>query len=233
MEPPLSKTSREQLLASLRGGLILSCQPLRGGVFDQADIVCAYAAMGSTLGAVALRIESLRDLQAVRPVSSLPLIGLIKRQDDASPVYITPSPEDVQAIAACGAEIIAFDATDRPRSHSVEALIRSIHAAGCVAMADISTLAEGQHAEQCGADLLATTLSGYTPYSPQQLEPDIALIQALHAAQSAPVIAEGRLHSPAQARQALQAGAHAVTVGTAISRPEVLAQNFIDALREV
>ena len=44
-----------------------------------------------------------------------------------------------------------------------------------------------------------------------------------------PVIAEGRIQTPAQVRAALDAGAYAVIVGTAITRPELITRRFVAA----
>ncbi|MFZ9415961.1 MAG: N-acetylmannosamine-6-phosphate 2-epimerase, partial [Alphaproteobacteria bacterium] len=46
----------------------------------------------------------------------------------------------------------------------------------------------------------------------------------------APVFAEGRFNTPALAAAAMRAGAHAVVVGSAITRPEVVAGWFAAAV---
>ncbi len=221
-----------QILEQLRHGLIASCQPVRGGPLDRPQLVAALAQATLAGGAVGLRIEGLADLEATRTVTSSPIIGLVKREVPGSPIYITPELSDVRALAERGAEIIAFDATSRPRPVGVGEMIDAIHAQGCLAMADISTLEEGLEAHRLDADFVGSTLSGYTDYSPPLSGPDLELVKEL-SRQGARVIAEGRIATPEQARAALEAGAFAVTVGTALTRIELLTQGFVDVLRRV
>ena len=194
-------------------------------------MICAFARAATANGAAGLRIESLADVEAVRQQETVPMIGLIKRP--GREVFITPEVEDVQQLTAAGADIVAFDATARNRPTPVQTLISACHQAGALAMADISTAAEALTAWQAGADLVGTTLSGYTPYSlrPRALEgePDLQLIQELAAA-GLPVIAEGNIRTPAQARAALEAGAFAVVVGSAITRPDDVTRWFAEEL---
>lgn len=224
--------SQAQILEQLRHGLIASCQPVRGGPLDRPPLVAALAQATLAGGAVGLRIESLADLEATRAAVSVPVIGLVKREVPGSLVYITPELSDVQALAEQGADIVAFDATQRPRPVGVGAMIEAIHAQGCLAMADISTLEEGLVAYQLGADFVGTTLSGYTDYSPKLAGPDLELVCEL-SRRGVRVISEGRIATPLQARQALEAGAFAVTVGTALTRLEWVTQGFVDALKKV
>lgn len=133
---------------------------------------------------------------------------------------------------AAGAHVVALDATlsPHPEGRSAADLISALKRDGVLVMADVSTLEEGIAAGVAGADLISTTLSGYTPYSPQQEGPDLALVRALSRAISVPVIAEGRINTPEEARAALDMGAFAVVVGTAITRPEVITSRFVRAL---
>ncbi|GIW34365.1 N-acetylmannosamine-6-phosphate 2-epimerase [Meiothermus sp.] len=224
--------NQAQILEQLRHGLIASCQPVRGGPLDHPALVAALAQATVAGGAVGVRIEGLADLEAVRGAVAVPIIGLVKREVVGSPVYITPELSDVLALAERGADIVAFDATQRPRPEGMGTMIEAIHAQGCLAMADISTLQEGLAAYQQGADMVGTTLSGYTDYSPKLEGPDLELVRAL-SRRGVRVIAEGRIATPLQARQALEAGAFAVTVGTALTRLEWVTQGFVDALKKV
>jgi N-acylglucosamine-6-phosphate 2-epimerase len=128
--------------------------------------------------------------------------------------------------------MIAIDATNRPHpQEDVSELISKIHAlTDCLVMADISTAAEGIAAEAAGADVVSTTLSGYTPYSPQQEMPDIELVQELSTSLSIPVFGEGRFHTPEQVKLALDVGATAVVVGGAITRPREITARFVKAI---
>ena len=146
------------------------------------------------------------------------IIGLVKRDLDDSPVRITPFFDDVAALAVAGADIIAFDATNRPRPVPVADLVRAIHAGGRLAMADCACVEDARAALAAGADIVGSTLSGYTG-GPEPVEPDLALVAALSAL-TPHVVAEGRLRTPEQAAAAVRAGASAVVIGSAITRPE-------------
>jgi len=218
------------ILEHLRQGLIASCQPVRGGPLDKPHLVAALAQATLAGGAVGLRIESLADLEATRVLTQAPIIGLVKKEFPNSPVYITPELADVEGLTNRKADIIAFDATHRPRPVEVKTMIEAIHARGCLAMADTSTFEEGLEAYRLGADFVGSTLSGYTDYSPKLVGPDLELVHKLSRA-GVRVIAEGRIGTPEQAKKALEVGAFAVTVGTALTRLELVTQGFVDALK--
>lgn len=218
------------VLESLAGQLIVSVQADEGSPLrNTAQIValCRAALLG---GAGGLRLRSAPDVAAVRTITGVPIIGLTKQVHPGSPVYITATPQEARAIATAGADLVAFDATDLPRPVSVAELTRAIHGAGALAMADISTLEEAQAAYAAGADIVSTTMSGYTPHSPQQDAPDFELMVQLRAAGLA-FVAEGRLNTPELAALARQLGAHAVVVGSAITRPDVVTGWFAQALK--
>ena len=218
-----------QILESLRGGLIASCQPVRGGPLDGSHLVSALALATLEGGAVGLRLEGTRDVRATRALTQTPLIGLVKREEPGTEVYITPRLEDVLELLELGVDIVAFDATARPRPVEVARMVQAVHAAGGLAMADVSTFQEGLAAWQAGADLVGTTLSGYTPYSKALEGPDLELVRQLAGA-GVRTVAEGRIRTPQEARAALEAGAYAVTVGSALTRLEVVTRSFVDAL---
>lgn len=178
-------------------------------------------------GARAIRCESPADVRAIRAAVDLPLIGLWKLGDTG--VMITPTREAVHDIAAAGADMVAIDATDRPRPVPVSELITTAHALGKPVLADVSTLDEGLAAEAAGADAVAPTLSGYTG-GPVPEAPDWALLQALVARTRVPVLMEGRIWTPEQAARALELGAWAVVVGSAITRPQLITRRFARAL---
>lgn len=210
------------------GALIVSCQPVPASPMDRPEIVAAMASAAVQAGAAALRIEGIANLHAVRACVNVPIIAILKRDLDDSPVRITPFLADVDALAQAGADIIAFDGTQRRRPVSREALLERVHAHGCLAMADCSSLEDGLACQQLGCDLIGTTLSGYTS-EPTPSTPDLALVAALSEA-GCRVIAEGRYNTPAQAAQALAQGAWAVTVGSAITRIEHICQWYCQAL---
>jgi len=205
-------------IQTLENGLIVSCQPVTGGPMDSAPIVVAFALAALAGGAQGLRIESAAYVRAVRAATDAPIIGLVKRDLDNSPVRITPWIEDVDALAAAGADVIAYDATQRERPVPTAALIERIRATGKLAMADCSIVADARQALDEGADMVGSTLSGYTD-GPEPTEPDLELIGAMRAL-TPYVVAEGCIRLPRHAGEALNAGARLVVVGSAITRPE-------------
>ena len=216
---------------SQAGGLIVSCQPVPGSPLDKPDIVAAMALAAEQAGAVALRIEGIENLRATHARVSVPIIGIIKRDLPDSPVRITPFLADVDTLAGAGASIIAFDGTQRERPVAVAELLARIHQHHLLAMADCSSVQDGLDCHRLGADIIATTLSGYiTAQTPE--EPDLALVKAL-SHEGCRVIAEGRYNAPALAAQAMQNGAWAVTVGSAITRLEHVCQWFRDEIVKV
>jgi N-acetylmannosamine-6-phosphate 2-epimerase / N-acetylmannosamine kinase len=220
-----------ELKAKLKGALIVSCQPVPGGAMDDSPYVVGFALAALSAGAAGLRIESARYVAAVRAATDAPIIGLIKRDLDDSPVRITPFIDDVKALAEAGADIIAFDATVRVRPTTVEALARAVRDAGRLSMADCSCLEDGRRALAAGIDFVGTTMSGYTG-GPEPVEPDIGLIKELRKL-TPYVIAEGRIRTTEHAKQAAQAGAACVVVGSAITRTEHVTSWFREALGEI
>ncbi len=192
----------------------------------------ARAAAGG--GAVGLRMNGPDDIRAARVVTNLPIIGLYKRPYGDCLVVITPTFAEADAIARAGAGIVAMDATARPRPDGVTAaaLIARIHAdLGLPVLADIAGLDDALAAEAAGADAVATTLSGYVdPAAPPLEDPDLALVEVLARRLRVPVIAEGRIKTPEQVRAALDRGAFAVVVGTAITNPREITQWFVRGL---
>jgi N-acetylmannosamine-6-phosphate 2-epimerase / N-acetylmannosamine kinase len=215
---------------NIAGTLIVSCQPVPGGPLDRPEIVVGFALAALAGGARGLRIEGAVNVAAVRAATNAPIIGLIKRDLENSRVRITPLLEDVASLAAADADIIAFDATDRARPAAAADLCAAVQRAGKAAMADISTLQEARAAISFGADFIGTTMAGYTG-GPEPDDPDMALLAAAIAL-GHPVIAEGRIRTPVQAVLAMRAGAHAVVVGSAITRPEHITGWFAAAARQ-
>ncbi|MFD7919837.1 N-acetylmannosamine-6-phosphate 2-epimerase [Streptomyces sp. NPDC059740] len=220
-----------ELLDALRGRLVVSCQAPPGDPLRAPEHMAAMAASVAAGAPVAgIRVQGTADIRAVREVVDLPLVGLWK--DGAEGVYITPTAAHARAVAEAGAEIVAVDATDRPRpdGRPLRETVEAVHTMGRLLMADVSTAAEGVAAAALGADLVSTTLSGYTSHSRQQLGPDLELVAELAGLIDVPVVAEGRLHTPEQAGAAIAAGAWAVVVGGAITAPAAIASRFAAAL---
>lgn len=226
----LNISKKNRLRHQLQNGLIASCQPVPGSAMDTPEIVAAMALASLAGGAVGLRVEGIKNIEAVRRVTDAPIIGIIKRDLPDSEVRITPWLADVDALNAAGADIIAFDVTCRPRPVSVADLFQRVQATGCLAMADASNIEDGLIAYRLGIDFIGTTLSGYTQ-TPVPTEPDLELVKQLSQA-GCKVIAEGRYNSPALAAAAISAGAYAVTVGSAITRIEHICSWFCEAIQQ-
>jgi N-acylglucosamine-6-phosphate 2-epimerase len=232
---PAPTSQQSGTLSRLKVGLVVSCQalpgePLHGPVFMTAMAVTAVRA-----GAVAVRLNGLADISAVRAANlGVPIIGLWKDGDEG--VYITPTLEHALAVVAAGADVVALDATYRPRpdGRTLAETIEAIHSrTGALVMADVATAEEGHAAAEAGADLVGTTLSGYTENTLDKQGVDFHLIEQLASTLTIPVFAEGRIGTPAQAAEALNRGAWAVVVGGAITRPGAITSGFVARLAQV
>jgi N-acylglucosamine-6-phosphate 2-epimerase len=222
------------LLDGLHGGLIVSVQAWRGSALDDPQVIAAMSRAAEESGAVAVRIEGARNLAAVRPRVEVPIVGLVKREYPGYQPYITPTIAEVRDVIAGGAEIVAFDATlrGRPDGSDVADLVAEIHARGRLALADCSTAADAAAALACGADILATTLCGYTPETAGRTLPALDLVREF-AALARFTVCEGGVRSPSDLRAALDAGADAVCVGNAITNVDWLVREFAGAADRV
>jgi N-acylglucosamine-6-phosphate 2-epimerase len=219
---------RLALLARLRGGLIVSVQTDENSVLAEPSTIALLARCAVANAAVAVRIEGAARLSAVRAAVDVPIVGIIKRRHAGFEPYITSTLAEVELVTASGAEIVAFDATSRarPRGVTVSDLVAEIHAHGALAMADCATLADVNDAAAAGADIVATTLAGYTTESHGRRLPALDLVAAIATRHPFP-ICEGGIATPSDARAAFEAGAAAIVVGTAITNVDVLVRRFV------
>jgi putative N-acetylmannosamine-6-phosphate epimerase len=159
----------------------------------------------------------------------------VPESERLSSVYITPTFEDAAALAKAGCDVIAMDCTLRPRKGgaTVGDIIARVHAElKKPVWADCATLEEGIAACKAGADIVSTTLSGYTEETagaPPD-EPDFSLLQKLVKNADKPVIMEGKIWRPEEVSRAFQLGAYAVVVGSAITRPQLITRRFVQAV---
>lgn len=220
-------------LESLRGKLIVSCQAYPGEPMRDPGTMRRIAESVLLGGAAGVRVQGLEDLKAIRAVTDVPLIGLLKDGHDG--VFITPTAKHARAVATAGADIVAMDGTRRvrPDQRQLSESIQAVHQQGALVLADVSTVDEGVCAAELGADLIGSTLSGYTEYTTKTEGPDLALVEKLAAVVEVPVLAEGRIHTPRQAAAALRQGAFAVVVGTAITHPATITRWFAGAMADV
>lgn len=213
------------------GSIVVSCQagadnPLHG---PEPMALMARAAVAG--GAAAIRANGARDVAAIRAAVDVPILGIDKVGDPGG-VFITPDVEAAARVVAAGADVVAIDGTLRPRpdGRPLRDHVAEIHALGVEVMADADSLAAGVAAREAGADLVATTLSGYTGGA-VPAGPDVALVAHLAAALDCPVVAEGRYWTPADVRAGFDAGAYAVVVGTAITNPLAITRRFVEGTR--
>jgi N-acylglucosamine-6-phosphate 2-epimerase len=204
-------------------GLIVSCQAETGTPTDFVEMIVAFAKSAEMGGAVGFRLAGKTHVAAVRAASTLPIIGIEKVYPQQDKVIITGDHTQIAALIAAGAQMVAFDATDRPRPSSLERIVQTIHASGALALADLRSIADLDRALQLGVDAVTTTLSVWDlpPYVP-----DIEMIREIRASCDLPVIAEGNFWTPDDVRRAFDAGAYAVVVGSAITRPWMITEYF-------
>ncbi|MCL6632153.1 MAG: N-acetylmannosamine-6-phosphate 2-epimerase [Alicyclobacillus herbarius] len=228
--------TEESILQKIHGGLIVSCQALENEPLYGADIMARMAVAAERGGAVGIRANGGSDIREIKRTTHLPVIGLCKRWIPGSEVYITPTLEDVEEVLQAGADMVAVDATQRVRpggglGTDFVATVKQRFPRALV-VADVATYQEGVLAAEAGADIVATTLSGYTSDSAWQDGPDFSLVASLSQSLPVPVIAEGHIRTPRQAAECLRLGAWAVVVGSAITRPQEITQSFVTSLRQ-
>jgi len=222
------------ILERLRGSLIVSCQASKDSPLHGPAMMNAMARAAEIGGAEGIRAEGITDIKEIRKSVDLPMIGIIKDKSYDSEVYITPTLEEINKILSLGVEIVAFDATerDRPTDASTKEICSCIAENHALSMADISSLKEAKHAADSGAHIISTTLSGYTEGGRKKEGPDLELVKKISDTLERPVFAEGRIRFPEQAKKALELGAHAVVVGSAITRPHEITESFVDTMRD-
>ncbi|MDE7015311.1 MAG: N-acetylmannosamine-6-phosphate 2-epimerase [Kineothrix sp.] len=229
---------KETFFEQIKGKVIVSCQAVPGEPLyvEEKSIMYLMARAAKQAGTPAIRTSSIRDVIAIKEETGLPVIGLIKIKYEGFESYITPTMKEVDELVAAGSDVIALDCTTQKRGDgkTIDEFIIEVRKKypDAILMADISTYEEGINAWKLGIDIVGTTMSGYTAHSPKTDGPDYDLVKRLSAEVDIPVIGEGRVHSPEQAVEMLDAGAFAVVVGGAITRPLEIAQRFIKAVED-
>lgn len=222
-----------EVLQSLKGGLVVSCQAYPGEPMLDPRTMTQIAQAAEIGGANAVRGKGIADLRAMREVLSIPIVGIVKVGDQG--VYITPTLSDCLEVASTGVEIVALDGTRRPRpdgltlAQTIDGLKQKYPEV--LVMADCGSVDDIKQAAAAGADILGTTLAGYSGERPRTEGPDYELIAEAVELDLAPVLAEGRIHTPRQAANALAQGAWCVCVGTAITHPTSITRWFQEALQ--
>lgn len=223
------RTARANLVESLRGRLVVSCQAYSGEPMRTPETMRRMAQAVIKGGAAGVRAQGLADIREMRAHLDVPIIGLVKEGDEG--VFITPTLELALACAEAGADIVAIDGTRRRRPDGVPLadVIAAVHDAGRPVMADCAEMDDVLACADAGADIIGTTLAGYAPGRPKLPGPDLEFVREAVAATSAPIMAEGRYYAPADVAAAFEAGAYSVTVGTAITHPTTITGWFTGA----
>lgn len=230
------KTNLNEILDAIHHSIVVSCQALPGEPLycEEMSLMPFMAEAARQAGAKCIRTSSVRDVVAIKEKTGLPVIGLIKRKYEGFDSYITTTMQEIDELVAVETDIVALDCTALKRGDglTINQFIERIKNKypDIALMADISTLEEGINAWNCGVDIVSTTMSGYTPFSRQMEGPDFELAEALVKKVTIPVIAEGKIHSPQQAKEMLSTGVHAIVVGGAITRPLEIATRFYQGI---
>ena len=223
------------VLEQIRGGLIVSCQALESDPMFGNGIMAKMATAAKEGGAIGIRANGYDDIKSIKEATKLPVIGIVKRSYEGSPVYITPTLREVEEVIKGGAEILALDATKNLRPSGILSgdFIQTVKKSypEMILMADVSTFDEGRMAAEAGADIVATTMAGYTEYSVHQNGPNFKLISRMVRELSVPVIAEGKIRNPADAVKCFELGTFAVVVGAAITKPQEITRTFVEEIK--
>lgn len=225
-----------EIISKLKRGLIVSCQAEGESPFNSPEGVTMFAKAAIAGGAVGIRSEGIEKTKMILGSVNVPVIGLIKSTFDDGSVRITGSFSDVDDLSFIGCPIIAVDGTFRKREGLTgpEFIHRIKSEFIAFIMADIAKEDEALECEQAGADLISTTLNGYTPETVNDKihSPNFELVKTLVNKIKKPLIAEGRINSPEAAKKMIELGAYAVVVGTAITRPQIITSWYVDAIKK-
>ena len=217
-------------MANLNRGLIVSCQAVKGEPLYGLDMMHHFARAAVLGGAKGIRANYVSDIKAIKNEVDVPVIGIIKAVYEGSDVYITPTLKEVKELLTTGCEVIALDATNRPRPNGenlkdLVAYIRE-NAPSVEIMADCSTFEEAKAADEMGFDYVGSTMRGYTEYTKGISIPDYDMLAKMRRELNAKVIAEGGIWEISQLDKVLECDPYAVVIGSAITRPMDITKRF-------
>ena len=221
-------------LEALRHQIIVSVQAYPDTPLNAPHFIAALAQSAEMGGAAGFRLDRPENITAVRKVSRLPIIGINKVHAPGFDIYITPTYASAEAVMRAGADLLALDATGRPRpgGETFAQIVRQAHRHFNIpVMADVGTIEQGLQALEDGADMVATTLSASQPFGKPEDGPGLHIVKALVKVTSRPVIVEGQVWTIDDVRACFEAGAYAVVIGSAITNPEYITRRFVQAMR--
>lgn len=224
------------MLTAIKGGLIVSCQALENEPLHSSYIMGRMAYAAFLGGAVGIRANSKVDIESIKENVSLPIIGILKRDYSDSEVFITATKKEIDELLQSGCEMIALDATLRPRPNgeTLRELVTYVRKLSpqTKLMADISTVEEAIHAQSLGFECVSTTLHGYTAATAgsKLFDNDFQFLRDVIASVEIPVIAEGNVLTPEMFKRCLELGVHAAVVGGAITRPLEITKRFVSII---
>ena len=222
-------------MTHLKRGLIVSCQAVKGEPLYGYGIMHLFAKAAKEGGATGIR-ALVDDVDSIKNEVGLPIIGLVKEIYDDSEIYITPTKKEIDRLLATKCDVLCMDATlrSRPEGETLEGLYEyaRANANGREIMADVSTLEEAINADKLGFDYISTTMRGYTPYTTQYEIPDVDFVaECLKHVKNAKVIAEGGVFEVSHMEAISKVNPYAVVVGSAITRPKVITERLLGALK--
>ena len=222
-------------MSVLKRGLIVSCQAVKGEPLYGYGIMHLFAKAAKEGGATGIR-ALVDDIDSIKDEVGLPIIGLVKEIYDDSEIYITPTKAEIDRLLATKCDVLCMDATlrSRPGGITLEELYNYARskADGREIMADVSTIEEAINADKLGFDYISTTMRGYTPYTKDYAIPDVDFVkECLEKVQNAKVIAEGGVFEVAHMEAISKVNPYAVVVGSAITRPKVITERLLGALK--
>ncbi len=230
---------KKNLLSLIKNGLIVSCQalPHEPMYSEKGGVMPLFAKAAKEAGAIGIRANTVRDISEIKEIIDLPIIGIIKKDYKGSETYITPTMKEVDDLVKIGCDIIATDFTTQTRENKLTAseFVKEIKNKypNQLIMADCATFEDAKKASEVGCDFIGTTMNGYTKDStPPTDGPNLELIKKISNYCKIPIIAEGRISTPEDAKLALEAGAYCVVVGGAITRPLEIASKFVKKIGE-
>lgn len=225
--------SSQDIIESIKGGLIVSCQVEKHAPGYREDSVISLAEAAIWAGAAGLRINGVQNILDVRKLTDLPIIGLKKVFSKDSDVFMTPTINDAIEVIESGADIIAVDGTDRLINGSKANMIISeirMRFPNILILADVRDTEDALESIRLGADMVAPTFYRFKKDAKSTDQPDWEMFSDMCKKCNGLgyVLMEGKVWTVDDAIKSLYYGAHAVVVGSAITRPHIIAQRFVD-----